>query len=77
MKMGGHFHGMAGKCQVSDCYHAHRIESDSLADGHQYTPSTLYSWLSTYMYNRRTKIKPLWNTIVVGGYHDNKPYVHS
>ncbi len=25
MKMGGHFHEMAGKCQVSDCYHKHCI----------------------------------------------------
>ncbi|XP_064388193.1 bactericidal permeability-increasing protein-like [Halichondria panicea] len=51
------------------------IESDSLDDGHKYTPTSLYSWLSTYMYDRRTKINPLWNTIVVGGYHDNKPFL--
>ncbi len=57
--------------------HAHSIESDSLDDGHKYTPTSLYSWLSTYMYDRRTKINPLWNTIVVGGYHDNKPYVNA
>ncbi len=25
MKMGGHFHEMTGKCQVSDCYHKHWV----------------------------------------------------
>ncbi len=25
MKTGGHFHEMAGKCQVSDCYHKHCV----------------------------------------------------
>ena len=51
----------------------HRIESDSLDDGHGYTPSSIFSWLTRYMYNRRTKIDPLWNTVVVGGYYDNTP----
>ncbi len=51
----------------------YRIESDSLDDGHGYTPSSIFSWLTRYMYNRRTKINPLWNTVVVGGYHDNTP----
>ena len=49
------------------------IESDSLDDGHKYTPSSIFSWLTMVMYNRRTRINPLWNTVVVGGYHDNKP----
>ena len=27
------------------------------------------------MYNRRTKINPLWNTIIIGGFSEDKPYV--
>ena len=56
--------------------HAYRIDSDSLDDGHSYTPKSVFSWLTRVMYNRRTKINPLWNTVIVGGYHEEKPYVY-
>ena len=49
------------------------IESDSLNDGHHYTPKSLFSWLTRVMYNRRTRINPLWNTIIVGGYDEETP----
>ena len=50
-----------------------RIKSDSLDDGHQYTPQNLFSWLTRILYNRRSRINPLWNTLVVGGYNEDKP----
>lgn len=53
--------------------HTCRIESDSLDDGHKYTPKSLFSWLTRFMYNRRTRINPLWNTAIVGGYNEDKP----
>ena len=49
------------------------IKSDSLNDGHGYTPHSTYSWLTAVMYNRRTKIDPLWNSVIVAGYYDNTP----
>ena len=55
------------------CYYS--IESDCLCDGHVYTPQSMHSWLTRVMYNRRTKINPLWNTVIIGGYHEEKPYV--
>lgn len=51
------------------------IESDSLDDGHKYTPKSLFSWLTRFMYNRRTRINPLWNTAIVGGYNEDKPFL--
>ncbi len=49
------------------------IESDSMNDGHGYTPTAIFSWLTRVMYNRRSKINPLWNTVIVGGYHERTP----
>ncbi|PWN20917.1 putative PRE4-20S proteasome subunit [Microstroma glucosiphilum] len=37
-------------------------------DGHSLTPQQLYAWLARLMYNRRSKIDPLWNSFIVGGY---------
>lgn len=53
------------------------IESDCLCDGHVYTPQSMHSWLTRVMYNRRTKINPLWNTVIIGGYHEEKPFLGS
>ena len=49
------------------------IESDALCDGHDYTPQSLHSWLTRVMYVRRTKINPLWNTVIIGGFNKEKP----
>lgn len=44
------------------------IESDSYNDGHDYKPRSLYNYLGRVMYNRRTKMNPLWNTLIIGGF---------
>lgn len=51
----------------------YRIESESLDDGHHYSPKSLFSWLTRVMYNRRTRINPLWNTVLIGGYEEQTP----
>jgi 20S proteasome subunit beta 7 len=51
------------------------LESESLNDSHKYSPQNLFSWLTRFMYHRRTKFNPLWNTIIVGGYDDKKPFL--
>ncbi|XP_003384464.1 PREDICTED: proteasome subunit beta type-4-like [Amphimedon queenslandica] len=60
---------------IARLFESLNIESDSYCDGHSYTPRSFYSWLTRVMYNRRTKINPLWNTVIMGGYHDNKPFL--
>ncbi|XP_039234526.1 proteasome subunit beta type-4 [Pipra filicauda] len=44
-----------------------RIDEELLGDGHTYSPRAIHSWLTRVMYNRRSKINPLWNTVVIGG----------
>jgi len=51
------------------------IDEECLADGFSYTPKSLFSWLTRVMYNRRTKMNPLWNTAVIGGLQNDKPFL--
>ncbi|WFD33150.1 proteasome endopeptidase complex [Malassezia sp. CBS 17886] len=45
------------------------IESEQVqGDGHELTPAQLYAYLTQVMYGRRSKLNPLWNALVVGGY---------
>jgi len=47
---------------------ADKVRTDQFEeDGYGYTPRSLLSWLTRVLYNRRSQINPLWNTIVVGG----------
>ena len=46
-----------------------RVDEELLGDGHSYTPKALHSWLTRVMYNRRSKMNPLWNTVVIGGFY--------
>ncbi|KDN48437.1 proteasome endopeptidase complex, beta subunit [Tilletiaria anomala UBC 951] len=43
------------------------IRESNAADGHTLSPSQVYAYLSRYMYQRRSKVDPLWNSFVVGG----------
>lgn len=47
----------------------------ALDDGASMTPAALHSWLTRIMYQRRSKFDPLWNSIVVAGCRDGKPYL--
>lgn len=51
------------------------IKSDSLDDGHKYSPENLFNRLTRLMYFRRCRFNPLWNTIILGGYKDGKPFL--
>ena len=35
-------------------------------DGHRLKPAEVFSYLTRVMYNRRNKMDPLWNSVVVG-----------
>lgn len=51
------------------------IDEECLNDGFNYTPKSLFSWLTRVMYNRRSKFDPLWNTLVVGGMDGEEPFL--
>ncbi|CCU98673.1 unnamed protein product [Malassezia sympodialis ATCC 42132] len=45
------------------------IEKEELEnDGHALTPAQVYAYLSRTMYEKRSKMDPLWNALVLGGY---------
>ena len=44
-------------------------------DGHRLKPSEIFAYLTRVIYNRRNKMDPLWNSIVIGGFHDGKPFL--
>ena len=39
------------------------------------TPKALHSWLTRFLYNKRSRFDPLWTTLIVGGLQDGKPYL--
>ncbi|NXI51761.1 PSB4 protein, partial [Chloroceryle aenea] len=52
-----------------------RIDEELLGDGHSYSPKAIHSWLTRVMYNRRSKINPLWNTVVIGGHYNGESFL--
>ena len=47
-------------------------EEVTAADGHTLGPAEIHEYLSRLMYGRRSKMNPLWNSILVGGFKDGK-----
>uniref|UniRef100_A0A2K6GSN4 Proteasome subunit beta n=1 Tax=Propithecus coquereli TaxID=379532 RepID=A0A2K6GSN4_PROCO len=50
-------------------------DEELLGDGHSYSPKATNSWLTRPMYSRRSKMNPLWNTMVIGGYTDGESFL--
>ncbi|MBN3279488.1 PSB4 protein, partial [Polyodon spathula] len=51
------------------------IDEELLGDGHSYSPKPIHSWLTRVMYNRRSKMNPLWNTVVIGGFYNGESFL--
>ncbi|CDZ96951.1 proteasome endopeptidase complex beta subunit [Phaffia rhodozyma] len=51
------------------------IEEANTSDGHNLGPKEVYSYLSKYMYARRTKMNPLWNSLLVGGVKNGERFL--
>ncbi|TRM65178.1 nucleophile aminohydrolase [Schizophyllum amplum] len=50
------------------------IDEFTASDGHTLGPKEVHEYLSQVMYARRSKMNPLWNSILVGGYKDGERY---
>lgn len=57
---------------ASKCCFAVSVDEELLGDGHSYSPKAIHSWLTRVMYNRRSKMNPLWNTVVIGGFYNGE-----
>ena len=53
-----------------------RIKEYYTNDDHVLSTPHVYEYLSRVMYHRRTKLDPLWNTFVVGGYNNGERYAY-
>ena len=50
-----------------------RNESAFMDDNSLLSAASTFNFLRAWLYNQRTKMKPLWNTIVVIGMENQKP----
>lgn len=53
------------------------MEDFTMDDGSSLQPSALHHWLTRIMYNRRSKMDPLWNSVVIAGFRGGKAYLGS
>jgi 20S proteasome subunit beta 7 len=52
------------------------IEEYTAGDHHSLGPNEIHEYLARVMYGRRSKMDPLWNSLVVGGRKDGKRCAH-
>ncbi|OBZ72876.1 Proteasome subunit beta type-4 [Grifola frondosa] len=45
------------------------------ADAHDLGPAEVHEFLSRVLYGRRSKMDPLWNSVLVGGFRDGKRFL--
>ncbi|KAG9316235.1 proteasome endopeptidase complex beta subunit [Chiua virens] len=66
---------------MSDFQYIQRILDDiaiqeiAAQDGHELGPVEIHEYMSQVMYARRSRINPLWNSLVIGGFKDGKRWV--
>ncbi|KAL7410514.1 nucleophile aminohydrolase [Mrakia frigida] len=51
------------------------INESNTSDGHTLGPTEIYSYLSNLMYARRSKMNPIWNTLLVGGVRNGERFL--
>ncbi|KAF8898306.1 proteasome endopeptidase complex beta subunit [Mucidula mucida] len=51
------------------------IDEFTAQDGHNLGPKEIHEYLSQVMYARRSKMNPLWNSILVGGVKNGKRFL--
>mmetsp|Transcript_24835 Transcript_24835/g.44158 ORF Transcript_24835/g.44158 Transcript_24835/m.44158 type:complete len:250 (-) Transcript_24835:115-864(-) len=44
-------------------------------DGYNHSPSEIYHYLRAVMYQRRNKMNPLWNNLLIGGFKDGEAFL--
>ncbi|XP_060531486.1 proteasome subunit beta type-4 [Cylas formicarius] len=60
---------------VKDFVEQKIVDEECLDDGLSLKPKSLYCWLTRILYNRRSKMDPLWNNFIVAGIEDGRPFL--
>ncbi len=69
---------IAASGEISDfqylCDMLNRLTTEDFcyADGAQLTPQEIHSYVARVCYNKRSKVDPLWNMVITGGYDAKK-----
>ena len=72
---------VAGDGDLSDFEHIQKVlkdmevEEKCVGDGIKYTPRQIYARMSGLLYQRRTKMNPLWNNLIIAGMEGNTPFL--
>lgn len=51
------------------------IGEECLEDDISLKPASLHCWLTRVLYQRRSKVDPLWNNVLIAGIQNKKPYL--
>ncbi|KAJ2918879.1 hypothetical protein MD484_g1559, partial [Candolleomyces efflorescens] len=51
------------------------VDEFTAQDGNTLGPAEIHEYLSQVMYARRSKMNPLWNSLIVGGYKEGKRFL--
>ncbi|XP_026316670.1 proteasome subunit beta type-4 [Hyposmocoma kahamanoa] len=51
------------------------IDEQCIGDGLKLKPRSLHCWLTRVLYNKRSKMDPLWNNYIVAGVQDGEPFL--
>ncbi|KAI6144403.1 nucleophile aminohydrolase [Pisolithus tinctorius] len=52
-----------------------QIAESTQQDGHELGPVEIHEYMSQVMYARRSKLDPLWNSLLIGGFKDGKRFL--
>jgi len=72
---------IASSGDIADFQYLHQLikskqnEEDIRGGGITMRPEALHCWLTRVQYNRRSKFDPLWNTTLIGGMQEGKPFL--
>merc|ERR1712054_182900 len=81
LKQFGDFTVVGAGGDISDFQHLNEMLTELLeedachADGTSFTPNSIHKYVSRVLYNRRSKMDPLWNQVVVGGFRNGESFL--
>ncbi|XP_062513818.1 proteasome subunit beta type-4-like [Corticium candelabrum] len=51
------------------------LDDELLVDDQGYSPASIFSWLTRFLYYRRCRLNPIWNTFLVAGVNKGESFL--